>query len=73
MEKNSKFEKFVLKIYQNNPSLRPMIRKIRDIVRPIKPGFSGWGMTTVHVPPWKNHHNAKVFLDASKDIKKKEI
>lgn len=73
MKKTSNFEKFILKIYQNNPSLRPFIRKIRDVIRPIKPGFSGWGMTTVHAPPWENHSDAKVFLDAVRDIKKKKF
>ena len=64
------FEKFVLEIYKNNPKLRPILKKIRDIVRPIKPGFVGWGMTTVHAPPWMNHYDSKNFVDATKDIKK---
>ena len=36
----SNFKKFVIKIYQDNPKLRPIIRKIRDKISPIKPGFS---------------------------------
>ena len=65
-----KFERFVLKIYLNNPKLRPLIKKIRDIVKPLKPGYSGWGMTTMHIPPWENHFDAKIFLDAKEDVKK---
>ncbi len=64
------FESYVIKIYLNNPKLRPLIRKIRDWVRPVKLGFSGWGMTSVHLPPWENHFDAKNFLDAARDIKK---
>jgi len=67
---SGKFEKFIITIYQNNPKLRPIIKKIRDIFRPIKPEFTGWGMTSVHMPPWKNHQNARIFLDAAKDVKK---
>lgn len=70
MKQSSKLEKIIVKIYQNNPKLRPIIKKIRDIVRPIKPEFSGWGMTSVHIPPWKNHFDAGIFLDAVRDIKK---
>jgi len=70
MRQPSKFEKFIVKIYQNNPKLRPVIRRIRDVVRPIRPEFSGWGMTSVHEPPWKNHFNSRIFLDAARDIKK---
>jgi len=66
----NKVENFVLKIYLNNPKLRPLIKKIRDTVKPLKLGFSGWGMTTVHFPPWENHDNAQIFLDAATDIKK---
>jgi O-methyltransferase len=66
----SKFEKYMIKIYQNNPKLRPIMKKVRDIVRPIPTKFSGWGMTSIHTPPWSNHSDAKIFLNAAKDIKK---
>lgn len=66
----NKFKKYIIQIYQNNPKLRPIMKKIRDTIRPIKPNFSGWGMTSVHLPPWKNHLDATVFLDAANDIKK---
>lgn len=56
-----------------NPKLRPIMKKIRDTFRPIELGFIGWGMTSVHLPPWKNHSNASIFLDAAKDIKKLEF
>lgn len=70
MKQQGKFEKFIMKIYQNNPKLRPMIKGIRDVVRPEPVGFVGWGMTTCHLPPWKNHFDASIFLCAAKDIKK---
>ena len=70
MKKVGKLEKFVIKIYQNNPKLRPIIRKTRDLIKPIKPEFSGWGMTTVHLPPWRNHYDSAIFLDAARDVKK---
>ena len=73
MKQSNTFKKFILKVYQNNPKLRPIIRKIRDLVMPIRPGFSGWGMTTVHLPPWKNHLDATIFLVAARDIKKKNF
>lgn len=66
----SSFEKYIIKIYQNNPKLRPIMRKIRDTIRPIPVEFSGWGMTSVHIPPWVEHYDSKVFLNAAKDIKK---
>lgn len=66
----SNFKKFIIKIYQDNPKLRPIIRKIRDKISPIKPGFSGWGMSCVHLPPWINHFDSKVFLNSANDIKK---
>jgi len=70
MTEINNFEKYVIKIYQKNPKLRPIIAKIRDVVRPIKPEFSGWGMSTIHPPPWKDHSDAKNFLNAARDIKK---
>jgi len=46
VNKINKFESFVIKICQNNPKLRPLIRKIRNTIRHIRLGFIGWGMTT---------------------------
>lgn len=55
-------------IYSKYPTLRPILSLIKRIFFK-KPKFSGWGMTTIHEPPWLDSEEGKVFLERNEDMK----
>jgi len=63
---NKIIEEFGKKIYQNNPSIRPIISYFYKILF-LKPTFTGWGMKTSCEIPW-NGKDGEIFLQANKHI-----
>jgi len=53
----------------------PLPHKYRTIIHsklhPLKPRFSGWGMTSMHELPWNDEYDGKIFRQAIIDVKKK--
>ncbi|MEX0861728.1 class I SAM-dependent methyltransferase [Nitrosopumilus sp.] len=67
MEKNNLI-KYGQEIYSKHPTLRPFLSFIKKNFFE-KPKFSGWGMTTIHEPPWLNDEGKK-FLEINEFIMK---
>lgn len=67
--------KFVTKIYLKYPKLRPYLLFVKRLVLPVKPTYSGGGITTVWELPWMNndYEMTKIFLQANEYIKKNFI
>lgn len=69
------FNKFALKIYLKYPKLRPYLLSAKRLFMPIKPTFSGAGMTTCWELPWmaNDYEMTKVFLQSNEYIKENFI
>lgn len=67
MEKNILI-KYGQEIYSKHPTLRPFLSFIKKKFFD-KPKFSGWGMTTIHEPPWLSDEGKK-FLEINEFIMK---
>ncbi len=69
MEKNNLI-KYGQEIYSKHSTLRPVLSFIKKKFFD-KPKFSGWGMTTIHEPPWLNNSQGEKFLEINEFIKRK--
>ena len=69
MEKNNLI-KCGQEIYSKHPALRPVLSFIKKKFFD-KPKFIGWGMTTIHEPPWLNNSEGEKFLEINEFIKRK--
>lgn len=65
---NKIIEGFGKRVYQNNPSIRPIISYVYKIFF-LKPTFTGWGMKTSCEIPW-NEKDGETFLQANSHIEK---
>jgi len=65
----------ITQFYLKNPKLRPYILFFKRLVLPVKPTYSGGGITTVWELPWMNNdfEMTKIFLQANEYIKKNFI
>ena len=68
MKDNENLIKFGQEIYSKHPALRPFLTFIKKNFFN-KPKFSGWGMTSIHEPPWLNDAEGKKFLEIHNYIK----
>ena len=68
MKENKNLIKFGQEIYSKHPALRPFLTFIKKNFFN-KPKFSGWGMTSIHEPPWLNDDEGKKFLEINNYIK----
>lgn len=68
MKDNENLIKFGQEIYSKHPALRPFLTYIKKNFFN-KPKFSGWGMTSIHEPPWLNDDEGKKFLEIHNYIK----
>ena len=68
MKDNENLIKFGQEIYSKHPALRPFLSFIKKNFFN-KPKFSGWGMTSIHEPPWLNDDEGKKFLEIHNYIK----
>jgi O-methyltransferase len=68
MKDNETLIKFGQEIYSKHPALRPFLSFIKKFFFN-KPKFSGWGMTSIHEPPWLNDDEGKNFLEINNYIK----
>ena len=68
MKENKNLIKFGQEIYSKHPALRPFLTFIKKNFFN-KPKFSGWGMTSIHEPPWLNDAEGKKFLEIHNYIK----
>ena len=68
MKDNENLIKFGQEIYSKHPALRPFLTFIKKNFFN-KPKFSGWGMTSIHEPPWLNDDEGKKFLEIHNYIK----
>jgi O-methyltransferase len=68
MKDNKNLIKFGQEIYSKHPALRPFLSFIKKNFFN-KPKFSGWGMTSIHEPPWLNNDEGKKFLEIHNHIK----
>ncbi len=68
MKDNENLIKFGQEIYSKHPALRPFLSFIKKSFFN-KPKFSGWGMTSIHDPPWENNDEGKKFLEINEYIK----
>ena len=68
MKDNENLIKFGQEIYSKHPALRPFLTFIKKNFFN-KPKFSGWGMTSIHEPPWLNDDEGKKFLEINNYIK----
>jgi len=68
MKNNENLIKFGQEIYSKHPALRPFLSFIKKFFFN-KPKFSGWGMTSIHQPPWLNDDEGKKFLEIHNHIK----
>ena len=68
MKDNENLIKFGQEIYSKHPALRPFLTFIKKNFF-TKPKFSGWGMTSIHEPPWLNDDEGKKFLEINNYIK----
>jgi hypothetical protein len=68
MKDNENLIKFGQEIYSKHPVLRPFLTFIKKHFFN-KPKFSGWGMTSIHEPPWLNDDEGKKFLEIHNYIK----
>jgi len=68
MKDNKNLIKFGQEIYSKHPALRPFLSFIKKIFFN-KPKFSGWGMTSIHEPPWLDDDEGKKFLEIHNYIK----
>ena len=68
MKENKNLIKFGQEIYSKHPALRPFLTFIKKNFFN-KPKFSGWGMTSIHEPPWLNDDEGKKFLEIHNYIK----
>ena len=66
---------FVTNIYLKYPALRPYLLFVKRIILPLKPTYSGGGMTTIFELPWMNNDSemTKNFLQANEYVKKNFI
>ena len=70
MTKNDKnLIKYGQEIYSRHPALRPFLSFLKKQFFN-KPKFSGWGMTTIHEPPWLYGEEGKQFVDTNEFIMK---
>ena len=69
MKDNENLIKFGQEIYSKHPALRPFLSFIKKNFFN-KPKFSGWGMTSIHEPPWLDNDEGKKFLEINDNIKK---
>ena len=68
MKDNENLIKLGQQIYSKHPALRPFLSYIKKNFFD-KPKFSGWGMTSIHEPPWLNDNEGKKFLEIHNYIK----
>ncbi len=68
MKDNENLIKFGQEIYSKHPALRPFLSFIKKSFFN-RPKFSGWGMTSIHEPPWENNNDGKKFLEINDYIK----
>ena len=68
MKDNENLIKFGQEIYSKHPALRPFLSFIKKSFFN-KPKFSGWGMTSIHDPPWEDKKEGKKFLEINNYIK----
>ena len=68
MKDNENLIKFGQEIYSKHPALRPFLTFIKKNFFN-KPKFSGWGMTSIHEPPWLNDDEGEKFLEINNYIK----
>ena len=68
MKNNKNLIKFGQEIYSKHPALRPFLTFIKKKFFN-KPKFSGWGMTSIHEPPWLNDDEGRRFLEINNYIK----
>jgi len=68
MKDNENLIKFGQEIYSKHPALRPFLSFIKKSFFN-RPKFSGWGMTSIHEPPWENNDAGKKFLEINDYIK----
>ena len=68
MKDNENLIKLGQEIYSKHPALRPFLTFIKKNFFN-KPKFSGWGMTSIHEPPWLNDNEGKKFLEIHNYIK----
>ena len=61
MKDSENLIKFGHEIYSKHPALRPFLSFIKKNFF-TKTKFSGWGMTSIHEPPWLNDDEGKKFL-----------
>jgi len=68
MKENKNLIKFGQEIYSKYPALHPFLTFIKKNFFN-KPKFSGWGMTSIHEPPWLKDDEGKKFLEIHNYIK----
>ena len=68
MKNNKNLIKFGHEIYSKHPALRPFLTFIKKNFF-TKTKFSGWGMTSIHEPPWLNDDEGRRFLEINNYIK----
>jgi O-methyltransferase len=68
MKDNQNLIKFGHEIYSKHPALRPFLTFIKKNFF-TKTKFSGWGMTSIHEPPWLNDDEGKKFLEIHNYVK----
>jgi hypothetical protein len=66
---NKNLIKYGQEVYSKYPALRPFLSFIKKNFFD-KPKFSGWGMNTIHEPPWLNNDEGKKFLEINEYIMK---
>ena len=72
VKNDSNLIKYGQEIYSKHPALRPFLSFIKKQFFN-KPKFSGWGMTTIHEPPWSYDEEGKQFLNTNEYIMKNFI
>jgi O-methyltransferase len=68
MKDSENLIKFGHEIYSKHPALRPFLTFIKKNFF-TRTKFSGWGMTSIHEPPWLNDDEGKKFLEIHNYVK----